>query len=57
MHEVLGVDNMMWGNDYPHAESTWPKSQQFLDKAFAGQPDEVRRKITSENAARLYHFW
>ncbi len=57
MHEVLGVDNMMWGNDYPHAESTWPMSQQFLDKAFAGQPDDVRRKITSENAARLYHFW
>ena len=57
MHEVLGVDNMMWGNDYPHAESTWPMSQQFLDKAFAGQPDEIRRKTTSENAARLYHFW
>ena len=57
MHEVIGADSMMWGNDYPHAESTWPKSMEWLDKAFAGQPEEVRRKITSENAARLYHFW
>ena len=56
MHEVIGADNMMWGNDYPHAESTWPRSMEFLDKAFAGQPDEVRRKITSENATKLYHF-
>ena len=57
MHETLGVDSLMWGNDYPHAESTWPKSREFLDKAFDGQPDEVRRKITSENAAKMYRFW
>ena len=57
MHELIGADSLLWGNDYPHAESTWPKSMDFLDRAFVGQPDEVRRKITSENAARIYHFW
>ena len=57
LHEIIGVDSMMWGNDYPHAESTWPRSMQFLDKAFVGESEEVRRKITSENAARVYHFW
>lgn len=57
LHEIIGADSMMWGNDYPHAESTWPRSMQFLDKAFVGESDEVRRKITSENAARVYHFW
>ena len=57
LHEIIGADNMMWGNDYPHAESTWPRSMQFLDMAFTGQPDDVREKITSSNAAKLYHFW
>ena len=57
IRNLIGVDSMMWGNDYPHAESTWPRSMQWLDEAFEGVPDEDRRKITSDNAARLYHFW
>jgi predicted TIM-barrel fold metal-dependent hydrolase len=57
MHEIIGADNLQWGNDYPHAESTWPRSMDFLDRAFAGQSEEVRRKITSENAAKMYKFW
>jgi len=56
LRDVIGVDNMLWGNDFPHAESTWPKSQEFLDRIFAGTPDEDRRKITADNAARLFRF-
>ena len=56
LRHVIGVDNMLWGNDFPHAESTWPMSQQFLDKAFAGASDEERRKITSDNAAKRFRF-
>jgi predicted TIM-barrel fold metal-dependent hydrolase len=47
---------MLWGNDFPHAESTWPMSQQFLDKAFAGASEDDRRKITADNAARRFRF-
>jgi predicted TIM-barrel fold metal-dependent hydrolase len=56
MRDVIGVDNMLWGNDFPHAESTWPKSREFLDRIFAGTPDEDRRKITADNAAKLFRF-
>ena len=56
MRDVIGVDNMLWGNDFPHAESTWPKSREFLDRIFAGAPDEDRRKITADNAARIFRF-
>jgi predicted TIM-barrel fold metal-dependent hydrolase len=52
----IGVDNMLWGSDFPHAESTWPHSQQFLDRIFAGVPEEERRKITADNTARLFGF-
>ncbi len=53
---TIGVDNMLWGSDFPHAESTWPKSREFLDRIFAGTPEEDRRKVTSENAARIFGF-
>ena len=55
-HEVIGVDNMLWGNDFPHAESTWPKSMAFLDRIFANVSQEDRRKLTSENAAAIFKF-
>ena len=56
LRDVIGVANMLWGNDFPHAESTWPKSREFLDRIFAGAPDEDRRKITADNAARIFRF-
>ena len=52
LRDVIGVDNMLWGSDFPHAESTWPKSREFLERIFAGTPEADRRKITSENAAQ-----
>jgi predicted TIM-barrel fold metal-dependent hydrolase len=56
LRDVIGVDTMLWGSDFPHAESTWPKSRDFLDRMFAGVPEADLRKITSGNAARLFGF-
>jgi len=56
LRDTIGVDNMLWGSDFPHAESTWPKSRDFLNRIFAGVPEEDLRKVTSENAARLFGF-
>ena len=52
----VGVDNLMWGSDYPHAESTFPRSQQIVERILEGVPEEEKRKIAGENTARLYHF-
>ena len=56
LRDIIGVENMVWGNDYPHSEATWPKSMEYLDSIFAGVPDEDRYKVTSENAVRLLKF-
>ena len=56
LRDVIGVDTMLWGNDFPHAESTWPMSREFLDRIFAGAAAEDRRKITVDNAAKLFRF-
>ncbi len=52
----IGVDNMLWGNDFPHAESTWPQSESFLERIFVDTSAEERRKITSDNAAKMFQF-
>ena len=56
LRHIIGVDNMLWGNDFPHAESTWPQSEAFLGRLFANTSEDDRRKITSENAAKLFRF-
>jgi hypothetical protein len=30
LRDVIGVENMMWGSDYPHSESTFPQSRKIL---------------------------
>jgi hypothetical protein len=37
-----GVDNMMWGSDYPHSESTFPGSRRILVKILEGVPGRLR---------------
>lgn len=54
--DLVGEDNIMWGSDYPHPDGVWPDSLQVI-KADLGSLDEpVQRKITCENAGKLYGF-
>jgi predicted TIM-barrel fold metal-dependent hydrolase len=53
---LIGVDQLLWGSDYPHTESTFPRSRTILERILAGVPEEEQRKITQGNAARLYGF-
>jgi predicted TIM-barrel fold metal-dependent hydrolase len=56
LRDVIGVDNMMWGSDYPHSESTFPRSRQILAQILAGVPQDEQAKIVGGNTARLYRF-
>ena len=52
----IGVDRIMWGDDYPHSEGSYPHSTEALRVAFAGRsPDEVQAMV-GDNAARFYGF-
>ena len=51
---MIGVDNMLWGNDYPHHDAIWPESKKVLDRIFAGVPDDEARKMTWDNVVGLY---
>jgi predicted TIM-barrel fold metal-dependent hydrolase len=54
-HEV-GIDMLTWECDYPHSDSTWPTSPEFITKQMEGVPDVDVNKITHENALRLFHY-
>jgi predicted TIM-barrel fold metal-dependent hydrolase len=49
-----GVRNIMWSTDYPHSDTTWPKSREVLAEHFRDVPAEERALITGVNAAALY---
>jgi len=50
-----GVDNCMWSNDFPHANSTWPHSREVVARDLGHLSPEARAKIVRENVARLYN--
>ncbi len=56
LRHSFGVDRLMWGADYPHAESTFPRSREIVDRIFKGVPEEEKIKITRENTVKLYNF-
>ena len=52
----IGVGNIMWGNDFPHPEGTWPHTREWLSKAFSDIPVDETQQILGSNAAECYHF-
>jgi predicted TIM-barrel fold metal-dependent hydrolase len=56
LRDVIGADNMMWGSDYPHSESTFPRSREILAEILRGVPEDEQAKIAGANTARVYKF-
>ena len=52
--DLIGVDRLMWGSDYPHVDSTFPASKAVIDELFDGVPDADRDAITHHNVVELY---
>jgi predicted TIM-barrel fold metal-dependent hydrolase len=48
------VDNVLWANDYPHHEGSWPHSAATVEREMAHLPDPARAKILGLNAARVF---
>ena len=54
--DIIGLDNLQWGSDYPHTESTFPRSRQILEEILADCTEEEKAKIAGGNAARVYRI-
>lgn len=52
----IGVDNLLWGNDFPHPEGTWPHTREFLRDAFWDIPRDETARMLGLSAAEVYGF-
>jgi len=50
------VENILWANDYPHHEGSWPHSAEAIERTMGGLTDAQRTKILGLNAVRLFKF-
>src|SRR3546814_7199392 len=51
--DAMNWKRLMWANDFPHRASTWPWSQQLLDKPTALLGDEKTKSYLCDNVAVL----
>ena len=56
LRNEIGLENVMWGADYPHMEGTQPYTRESLRATFSEIPSGDTRKMLSEYAARVYGF-
>ena len=56
MRDIIGVDNLQWGADYPHLESTFPRSRLIIEEILADCTEEEKAKVAGGNAARIYNL-
>jgi predicted TIM-barrel fold metal-dependent hydrolase len=52
--DLMNWHRLMWANDFPHSDSTWPDSQAVLAEHAARLTPEQRRAILCDNVAELY---
>jgi predicted TIM-barrel fold metal-dependent hydrolase len=52
----VGIETLMWGNDYPHGESTYPRSREIVGEHLAAVPADEQYRLTCGNVAALYDF-
>ena len=50
----IGPDNLMWGSDYPHQDSSFPNLVRIVSEHFVDVPISDQRKIARGNAISLY---
>jgi len=51
---MIGVDCLLWGNDYPHHDAIWPHSMKILDETMADVSADERERMCFRNTVELY---
>ena len=52
--ELIGVENLLWGNDYPHHDAIWPNSRRILSEIMDGVPADEEEQMVWGNVQALY---
>ncbi len=52
----VGVDNILWSTDFPHPVTSWPDSQDLIERAFTDIPYDEKRKMVCDNAIKVWNL-
>lgn len=52
--DYIGAGNIVWSTNLPQASSTWPRTQETIERCFSGVGAEDRDQVLWKNAANLY---
>lgn len=56
MKEVVNVGQLLWANDFPHTDSTWPRSQDVLAEQCGHLNAAERSAILRDNVRNLFNL-
>jgi hypothetical protein len=56
LRDHIGIERITWECDYPHSDSTWPRSPEVLAPSLAGLTNDEIDAITHANAMRLFSY-
>jgi predicted TIM-barrel fold metal-dependent hydrolase len=54
--DAVGVGNLMVESDYPHADGTWPHTQERLYSRLSWMSEDTIERITCRNAATVFQL-
>jgi len=52
----VGVRTLLWGNDFPHPEGTWPNTRASIRDVFHDVPTDETAQMLGLTAAEVYRF-
>ena len=52
----IGIENLVWGNDYPHHDAIWPNSRRILSEIMEGVPEADQEAMVWGNVQKLYNI-
>ena len=54
--DLLDINTLMWGSDFPHPRCTYPNSHKIIDEKFGHLDAESLEKISLTNAVGFYNM-
>ncbi len=54
--DFLDHTHLLWASDFPHTDSTWPKSRSLVEAHSAHLTEQQRQDIFRDNTARLFNL-
>lgn len=54
--DMLGPKQLMWANDFPHSDSTWPWSQDVIAEQTSHMKPEQKQRVLRDNVREFYNL-